>query len=218
MWNNWVLRLEKTAEAIKEIGGESNGLAVGIPASEKQILDVENRLGIRLPECFREVLQNFAGSLDFYWELNDCIDLPEELRGIFAGECTWNIKDLVDIEEERKGWVKECFSDSNNEYDRVWHNKLAFISVANGDKIAFDLDRYPEYTPVVYLSHDDGEGHGYILGNDFKDFIDKWTLIGCPGTEDWQLIPFIDSCTSGINPNSENAIKWKKLIRLNFSD
>jgi hypothetical protein len=216
MWNDWIHRWEKTTEAIKQIGGESNGLLVGKPASEHHIMVIEDKLGYRIPESFREVLLNFASKLDFGWELNDCIDLPKEFRGIFAGECSWNINDLIDIDDERKGWVKECFPDPDNEYDRVWHNKLAFISVGNGDKIAFDLDKYPEYTPVIYLSHDDGEGHGYVLGNDFKDFIDKWTLIGCPGSEDWQMIPFVDTNTSGINPNSENAIKWRKLIGLDF--
>ncbi len=216
MWNNWILRWEKTARAIKELGGESNGLHVGRPASEEHIIEAEERLGYRLPESFRDVLLNFAGSLDFRWALNDCIDLPEVLRGIFAGECTWSLKNLIEIDEECQGWVNDCFPDPDNEYDRVWHNKLAFMCVGNGDKIAFDLEKYPEYTPVVYLSHDDGEGHGYILGSDFKDFLDKWTLIGCPGTEDWQWIPFVDSSKSGINPNSENAIIWKKLMGLDF--
>jgi cell wall assembly regulator SMI1 len=216
MWNNWITRWEKTIEAIKLIGGDSNGILVGKPATEQQVINIEEKLGYRLPESFRDVLLNFAGSVDFGWELNDCVDLPEEFREIFAGECIWDVNNLIDIEESREDWVRECFPNPDDEYDRVWHNKLAFMSVGNGDEIAIDLEKYPDYTPVVYLSHDGGEGHGYILGQDFKDFIDRWTLIGCPGSEDWQMLPFIDTPTSGINPNCENALEWKRLIGLEF--
>ncbi len=216
MWNNWITRWEKTIEAIKLIGGESNGIHIGKPASEQEIIDIEEKLGYKLPESFRDVLLNFARSVDCGWELNDCIDLPKEFRGIFAGECIWDVNNLIDIDESRKDWVRECFPNPYDEYDRVWHNKLAFMNVGNGDKIAIDLEKYPEYTPVVYLSHDDGEGHGYILGHDFKDFIDRWTLIGCPGSEDWQIIPFVDTPTSGINPSCVNALEWKQLIGLKF--
>lgn len=148
--------------------------------------------------------------------MNDCIELPKEFNEIFAGECIWNVNNLIDIDESRESWARECFSNLEDEYDKVWHNKLAFMDVANGDKIAIDLERYPDYTPVVYLSHDDGEGHGYILGESFKDFIDRWTLIGCPGSEDWQMMPFIDTPISGINPNSKNALEWRRLAGLSF--
>ena len=33
------------------------------------------------------------------------------------------------------------------------------MEVGNGDFIAFDLKEYPQKAPIVYLSHDDGEGH-----------------------------------------------------------
>lgn len=90
------------------------------------------------------------------------------------------------------------------------------MEVGNGDFIAFDLKEYPQKAPIVYLSHDDGEGHGYVLGEDFIDFMDRWTNIGCPGLEDRQILPFVDSPTSGINPDGKNAMEWKKLIGLKF--
>lgn len=215
-YNNWKNRWEKTLIAIERLGGESRGLIISKPASEEEIAAVEKTLGYELPKTFREIILRFASSVEFGWELNDCIELPQEFDGIFAGECIWSLKNLLEIESERKEWVDECFSNPEDKYDRVWHNKLAFMTVGNGDKIAFDLEKYPEYTPIVYLSHDDGEGHGCILGKDFIDFIDRWTLIGCPGTEDWQIIPFAEDNINGINPNCDNALKWKKLIGLDF--
>ncbi len=86
MWNNWIARWEKTIEAIKLLGGESNGTYISKPASEQQVIHIEEKLGYRLPESFRDVLLNFAGSVEFGWELNNCVDLPEKFKDIFAGE------------------------------------------------------------------------------------------------------------------------------------
>ena len=46
--------------------------------------------------------------------------------------------------------------------------------------------------------------------------MDRWMKIGCPGPEDGQMISFIDSSLSGINPENDNAIKWRKLIGLSL--
>ena len=71
---------------------------------------------------------------------------------------------------------------------------------------------------MVYLSHDDGEGHGFRLGDNFADFIDRWTLLGCPGAEDWQMLPFIHSSTSGIDPWCENARRWRQCSGLEIRE
>lgn len=42
------------------------------------------------------------------------------------------------------------------------NTKLGFMNVPNGDVIAFDMKESEINPSVVYLSHDDGEGHGYI--------------------------------------------------------
>src|SRR5262249_9542796 len=133
-------------------------------------------------------------------------------RGIFGGECSWSLTRLAEIEQGRKGWIECCFPNIEDEYDRVWHNKLAFLEVGNGDMLALDLS-LPS-VPVVYMSHDDGEGHGYRLGADFTDFITRWTLLGCPGAEDWQMLPFISSPTSLLAPDCENARLWRSIFGL----
>jgi hypothetical protein len=214
--HRWIERWEKTLKAIKSIGGEVNELTIGKRASLEEVLKVENNLGYKLPECFRQVLLEFSSKVDFYWSLEDTIELPNELEDIFDGNCNWNINNICEIIEEKNDWVKNCFSNEHNEYDRVWHNKLAFLEVGNGDYIAFDLKNYPSKTPVVYLSHDDGEGHGYILGDNFIDFMDRWTKLGCPGTECDQMVPFVKSKLSGIDPNCENGQKWRELIGLDI--
>lgn len=42
--------------------------------------------------------------------------------------------------------------------------------MGNGDYLAFDLNHSND-APIVYLSHDDGDGHGYKIANNFIEFI-----------------------------------------------
>ncbi|MNJ41849.1 hypothetical protein D3C77_367910 [compost metagenome] len=137
------------------------------------------------------------------------------MSSIFAGGFSWSLKDLPSVELDRKGWELEVFSNVNDEYDCVWHNKLGFMEVGNGDYIAFDL-LVPNDPPVVYLSHDDGQGHGFILGHNFIDFMNRWTRIGCVGREGWQMFPFLEGPNTGIMPDSENAIKWRDYLKVSL--
>ena len=51
---------------------------------------------------------------------------------------------------------------------------MGFMNVPNGDVIAFDMKESEINPSVVYLSHDDGEGHGYILGKDFNTYLESF--------------------------------------------
>ena len=57
------------------------------------------------------------------------------------------------------------------------NTKLGFMNVPNGDAIAFDMKESEINPSVVYLSHDDGEGHGYILGKDFNTYLEQLLLV-----------------------------------------
>jgi hypothetical protein len=87
------------------------------------------------------------------------------------------------------------------------------IPIPNGDYLGIDLSA-GHHGEVVYLSHDDGDGHGYVLGADILDFLRRWTMLGCPGPEDWQWLPFTPSETSMLEPNGAAARKWRKLLGL----
>lgn len=213
-WTDWVSRWEASLKACELKGGETRDLFISDPAPEADIRSVESIIGFNLPVDFRKVLLEFSSAVRFSWFLPDEAELPEEFREIFGGGCSWNLARLVEVEERRRSWVRECFPNANDPYDLVWHNKLAFLEVGNGDLLALDLNLLN--SSVVYLSHDDGEGHGYRLGDNFIDFIERWSLLGCPGAEDWQMLPFISSSTSGLQPHGENAIKWRDWFGLGF--
>lgn len=200
---------------------------------------VEAQLNRPIPASFRSVLTGYSSHLELRWflkrntkprklrkkslsllkpqeKLPVWIEPPEQLKGIFSGHCYWNLNDLIPLEKERQDWVENCFPNVDDPYDSVWHNKLAFLPVGNGDMLAIDL--LVQEGPVVYLSHEDGDLHGTVLGNDFSDFIDRWSLIGFVGAEDWQLENFLHSETNGLDPYGENAKAWREWFGLHFEE
>ena len=208
-------RLNLFLEKIEDLGGEVEPLTIEKPATEDEIKAIEAQLGYTLPLHFREVLLENTAHLDFYWDINDITDegdisLPDKLVEIFRGQLLFGLDLLLDYEDDRKGWVKEVYPDYNNEYDRVWHNKMSFHQVGNGDYIAIELE--PEnYGKVVYLSHDGSENHGLYIADNFKEFLMNYAAIGCTGSEDWQWEPFYTK-GKGLDPTCENAQAWYKVL------
>ncbi|EPD98916.1 SMI1/KNR4 family protein [Capnocytophaga sp. oral taxon 336] len=208
-------RLNLFLEKIEDLGGEIEPLTIEKPATEDEIKAIEAQLGYTLPPHFREVLLENTAHLDFYWDINDITDegdisLPDKLVEIFRGQLLFGLDLLLDYEDDRKGWVKEVYPDYNNEYDRVWHNKMSFHQVGNGDYIAIELE--PEnYGKVVYLSHDGSENHGLYIADNFKEFLMNYAAIGCTGGEDWQWDPFYTK-GKGLDPTCENAQAWYKVL------
>ena len=208
-------RLNLFLEKIEDLGGETDPLTIEKPATEEEIKAVEAKLGYTLPPHFREVLLENTTHLEFGWDIDDIIDeedisLPDKLAEIFRGQLLFGLDLLLDYEDDRKGWVKEVYPDYNNEYDRIWHNKMSFHQVGNGDYIAIELE--PEnYGKVVYLSHDGSDNHGLYIANNFKEFLMNYAAVGCTGGEDWQWEPFY-SKSKGIDPTSKNAKTWYKVL------
>ena len=202
---------------IEDLGGATEPLAIEKPATEEEIKAVEAQLGYTLPPHFREVLLENTTHVEFWWDINDITDededfLPEELAEIFCGELLFGLDLLLGYEESRKSWIEDVYPDYNNKYDRVWHNKMSFQQVGNGDYIAIELE--PEnYGKVVYLSHDGSENHGIYIADNFKEFLMNYAAVGCTGGEDWQWEPFYTK-GKGIDPTCESAQAWHKLLNI----
>ena len=208
-------RLNLFLEKIEDLGGEVEPLTIEKPATEDEIKSVEAKLGYTLPPHFREVLLENTAHLEFGWDIDDIIDeeeisLPDKLAEIFRGKLLFGLDLLLDYEENRQDWEGEAYPNSDKEYDRVWHNKMSFFQIGNGDYIAIELE--PEnYGKVVYLSHDGSENHGFYIADNFKEFLMNYAAVGCTGGEDWQWEPFY-SKGKGIDPTSENAQAWQKVL------
>ena len=211
-------RLDLFLEKIEDLGGEVEPLTIEKPATEEEIKAVEAKLGYTLPPHFREVLLENTAHLEFWWDIDDIIDeedisLPDKLAEIFRGKLLFGLDLLLDYEEDRQDWEGEVYPNSDKEYDRVWHNKMSFFQVGNGDYIAIELE--PEnYGKVVYLSHDGSENHGLYIADNFKEFLMNYAAVGCTGGEDWQWEPFYTK-GKGIDPTSKNAKTWYKVLGIN---
>ena len=211
-------RLNLFLEKIEDLGGEVEPLTIEKPATEEEIKAVEAKLGYTLPPHFREVLLENTAHLEFGWDIDDIIDeedisLPDKLAEIFRGKLLFGLDLLLDYEEDRQDWEGDAYPNSDKEYDRVWHNKMSFFQVGNGDYIAIELE--PEnYGKVVYLSHDGSENHGLYIADNFKEFLMIYAAVGCTGGEDWQWEPFYTK-GKGIDPTSKNAKTWYKVLGIN---
>ena len=208
-------RLNLFLEKIEDLGGEVEPLTIEKPTTEEEIKAVEAQLGYTLPPHFREVLLENTTHLEFGWDIDDIIDeedisLPDKLAEIFRGKLLFGLDLLLDYEEDRQDWEGEVYPNSDKEYDRVWHNKMSFFQVGNGDYIAIELE--PEnYGKVVYVSHDGSENHGLYIADNFKEFLMNYAAVGCTGGEDWQWEPFYTK-GKGIDPTCENAQAWHKVL------
>lgn len=162
----------KFDEELKKLAGiyrklfEDVECSVEACAKEDEVCELEKTLDLKLPQPLRQFLLNYSSHLNLSAFLSDdfCEELPEELDEIFSACFELSLEEIERAETSRRDWVENCFSDEEEEYDRIWHNKLGIMTVANGDVIALDIKQDKENPPVVYLSHDDGEGHGQFWG------------------------------------------------------
>jgi hypothetical protein len=176
---------------------------VGSPASAEEVAAIERSSGLPMPESVRRLFLAVR-SVEAVWHFADDVEPPGEFRGIFAGDCSWSLDRVPAEIEDYREWVSVAFPEADDPYCSVWHGKYPLLHVGNDDRIALDGDGR-----VVYLSHDEGEGHGYVLGRDVFEFLDAWTRLGCPGPEDWQWLPFVAAAGEGLDPDSESGLAWR---------
>ena len=181
------------------------------PAMPNAVVAAEFELSVTFPLSFRRVLTEFSAQVDVAWDLPDGTELPPELQEIFRGHCDWSLDEAVEL----NAWLKDFLLLEDDSFDDNWRNAFLFSHVPNGDYLAFDMRVLPD-PPVIYLSHEEGEAHGRRLGTDFIDFMERWTLLGCPGNEDWQMMPFLPDATSGLDAYKGNARKWREWFGLDF--
>jgi hypothetical protein len=192
---------------IEELGGDISELEIGEVCGENEISELEKNLPFPLPDDLKKFVCEVGASVSFDWQLPDEVELPEELEGIFGGEFNFDLFKIPEVEESRMDWVKDCFPNSEDSYDKIWHETIAFHYVGNGDLLAFN-----QKGNVVYLSHDDGEGHGVVMAPSFTELIKRSFPLGFPGPEDWQWLPFYNSEKGVLDPECENASLWKQII------
>ena len=208
---NWVVRWQAALDACRRKGGEAEELVIMPPASEEAVAAVEGQLGVTLPTSFRKALTEFSAEVDVAWNLPSEAELPPGFEEIFRGHCDWSLEYVVEV----SAWLKALLLVDYVTLGDDWHNALLFSHVPNGDYLAFDMRVMPD-PPVVYLSHEDYDAPSQRIGDNFIDFMERWSLLGCPGNEDWQMMPFLPDAMSGLNAYGENAQKWREWFGLDI--
>lgn len=206
-------RLHSILATLARQGFDACPLVFEPPASEAELVEVEQQLRIELPSSFREVLARVSAHVEFQWSAPNDTRFPKPFHENFSGGMLWSLPFLVHCERSRQARIEAAFENQSDPHDRVWHNKLAFQEVNNGDYLAIDLEPASRGN-VVYLSHDYGDSHGHILAPSFAELLERWTPLGCTGPEDWQWMPFTDGLRGPLNPTSENSRQWRELLQL----
>jgi hypothetical protein len=206
-------RLRFILDSLSRRGFDVRPLVFGNTASELELVEVERQLRIELPSSLRGVLAFVSAHVEFRWFASKDMRFPEPFHQNFSGDMHWSLPLLVQYAQDKQQWIETVFKNPDDPYDRVWHNKLAFHEVGNGDYLAIDLEPASRGN-VVYLSHDDGQGHGHVLAPSFAELLERWAPLGCPGAEDWQWMPFTNDLAGPIDPACTNAKQWRDLLQL----
>ena len=182
---------------------------------EQDLASIESALGVAIPSSLREVLLNHSRRVAFHWSLPDEVvdELPSEVDSIYSGQLDWSTESLVSLNKHKDDLVETFAPDPSDSFDALWHNKFAFASSPGGDIFAISNTGEADQR-VAYLSKSDNPGHGYFLADDFKDFLQRFSRLGCPGSEGFQWLPFAKDPDSMLDPESDNAKLWRDAIGL----
>ena len=203
----WQRRWRAAVRACERRGG-TGSVRVGRTLERAQLDAIEGELGFAIPETLADLFASVAADVEVTWRLPDDCELPAQFSELAWGGCAWDARRLPELERRRRRWVEVAFPDRDDEYDRVWHDKLAILDVPNGDLIAVDISR-SDRAPVVYLSHECGRGHGRVLGSSVTDFIDRWSLLACAGPEEWLMTPFLQPDQPYLDAVGVTAQAWR---------
>jgi hypothetical protein len=178
-------------------GGETRPLVIEPPATESRVAEVERALGHALPPRLRRFFLEEAASVQFQWFLPTGSEPPVVDMDIFSGELSISLDRLTDLAAEHG-----------------MRGRVAFQLVANGDVVAIDVRKPGE--PVVFLSHDGGDGHGVVLGRDLDDYLARHAALGGVGAEDCQWLPFVSEIDDEriLDPDGDAADRWRRWFGL----
>ena len=213
---------EQFGAAIRRLGGRSPSLEVGPRATEAEVVDVEARLGRKIPSVLRGVLIEQARSFSFAWERDHFELLPHPWKHASEGRCLWSLDLLPPLNADLEGWREAVYSDPTDEYARHWHGAFAVCATGLSDGTSFSTDfsggdffaireDADGGQPMVFLSHDGAAENGRMLAPSFTDFLLRWSAIGCVGgASGWAFEYFLGD--DGLDPDGEVATRFRELL------
>ena len=133
--------LLKIKSAYESIGAETE-LVVEEPASIAEVESIENIIERKLPLQIRDFFLQYSKKCEFSAWLPDGFELPSELDEIFSANFLISLEEFADAEKARNGWVENCFTNEEDEYDAVWYNK----SLRKESKVVQTKKQYGDFS------------------------------------------------------------------------
>lgn len=188
----WLPSWQRAVAAAVQRGAVEGDVVVLPPASERDVRQVENGLGRKLPGELRALFIGHSRAVELKWQLPAAANPPAALREISSGTLQWNLDDLIEIDQSRREAAVS-----------TWDHTLAFMVVGNGDLIAVETGGKEQ--PVVYLDHE--EEIVWRLAPTLFTFLERWSTLGVPGPDIDSLKPFLGR--DGLDPEGNTARQWR---------
>lgn len=183
----WIERWNHLVEQLKQQGACVHPIEIRPVATEQELQQVEERLGVQIPNGFRQLLQNCSKQVSIYWSLPDEAILPTELLDTPSGEFGWSLKAL-DF---------PYFGENDESYEQQY---LQFFTAGNGDALLLKLDD----ETVWYWSHEEDELD--LLAASFHSYVDNMTALGCIGVDCGQHRQFCSE--NGLDIELDRSQLW----------
>jgi SMI1/KNR4 family protein SUKH-1 len=225
MFQRVVVNCERFGDTIRRLGGVAPPLRVGPPATETEVVEVEARMGRKIPPALRSVLLKYARCFEFEWQRDHFPAFPHPWNHASEGRCLWSLDLLPVLNADLGEWRKSVYSDSGDPYAQHWHGVFAVCATGLSDGTSSSTDfsggdffgikeEISLGQPVVFLSHDGFTPlNGRRLADNFEDFLLRWSAIGCVGgASGWALEYFITDSQGGIHPSGEAAVRLRELL------
>jgi hypothetical protein len=163
------------------------------PAGEQRVQRVEERLGLTLPACLRELFVSYTAGMAFSWHLELAPDDNLPFDSPVFGGCELALSGISKLQER---WDT-----------KVGRDLLRVMSIRNGDVIGLRMRRNSAGPAAVeYFDHE--TDRRIFLADDFVDFLNRWTRLATVGPEIWLLEPFLGE--AGLDVTGEPARELRR--------
>lgn len=192
----WIERWEVLIKQFEQRGAQVHPLVVQPAATEAELVEVEERIGIQIPSVFRSLLKQGTHEVSVYWSLPDEAILPDELEDTPSGEFGWSLREL--------DWPY-FGGDADDPNEQRY---LQFYTAGNGDALLIKLDDGEEDPSVWYWSHEEDEFD--LMALSFTEYVDRVTGLGCIGVDCGQHRQFCGN--DGLDLNRPASQIWRQWL------
>ncbi|MFO3707112.1 ankyrin repeat domain-containing protein [Xanthomonas codiaei] len=190
-WTHWQAQWRWMEAIARKRHWQVTPLLIAPPATERQLLALEERHRLSVPTQLRRVLRELSADVTFGWHIPSHLHAMEQqdMPSMSVNrDAVWSLTHIDTMAlpiflEWKRDLASRDLSEAPNRPE-MWENQFAFYNLINGDWLTIDTG-HPDPTrqPVRYFSHELEMLHGLALAPDFFTFIDQISALGLAGTE-----------------------------------